>query len=233
MNTMYLHVPIKWALLISILFIANFAKADILKGDIYPAYVILNDDSRIEGLAVIGSLTECEVGVKFIRNGKKIKYKTKDLKAYGYEKTIFEKGKKPSKRWIHYERFKVETPPKPFAPKEVFIEREVEGEVSIYCYYIEQPANRVEPLKFEYFIKDTSGKVTIVDRKTYVQFAKKLFKDYRGLVKNIGKKHFEYRHLNRMVSDYNYWKENQHDAALYKISPELFTDKLKVVREAK
>ena len=48
---------------------------------------------------------------------------------------------------------------------------------------------------------------------TYV-FLPKVSSDF----KKIGQKDFQYRNLDRMIRDYNYWSVNQHDSDEYRVA---------------
>ena len=196
--------------------ISTFAK----KGDKVPGYVIFEDGTKLEGTVVIGSITDNEVKVVFINEGnnKKTVYRPTDLVGYGFEEIDQNDLGMEVKRWVHYERFKVDYPPKIFASTTVFMEREVEGALSIYCYYIEVRNNPKKPYRYFYYIKDQNENLKKVEREDFPAFAKSVFKDYAALTDRIGKKSFEYRNLDRMVRDYNYWVANQHDSQEYRVA---------------
>ncbi|MEO1514339.1 MAG: hypothetical protein AAFV95_04980 [Bacteroidota bacterium] len=207
-----------WLLFACFLFTAStsFAK----KGDKVPGYIIDNDGERIEGTVQMGSITDNEVKVQFIHQGKsrKTTYKPNQLQGYGMQvEEIDEIGRK-NKRWIHFERQKVDYPPKPFGPTTVFMEKESEGDLTLYCYYIEVRNNPKKPYKYHYYIKDTKGKFNKITRDKFTKDARSIFKDYTALSKRIGSKKFEYRNLDRMVRDYNYWTVAKHDANEYKVA---------------
>jgi len=190
------------------------------KGDKVPGYVILNGGDRIEGKVQIGSITDNETKVIFYQEGsnKKKVYKPKSIEGYGFEeKEIGEIGK-TIKRWVHFDRHKVDYPPKIFASTTVFMEREEQGIVTLYTYYIEVRDNPKKPYKYHYYLLTEDGELEKVDREDYVGTVKKVFKDYSALNTRIGAKDFEYRNLDRMVRDYNYWTVQQHDPDTYKVA---------------
>ena len=121
-------------------------------------------------------------------------------------------------KWVHYDRFKVDYPPKIFASTTVFMEREVEGAISIYCYYIEVRNDPKKPYRYFYYLKNTNGEIEKVERENFATVANKIFKDYSALTSRVGKKSFEYRNLDRMVRDYNYWVTNQHNSDEYRVA---------------
>jgi hypothetical protein len=190
------------------------------KGDKVPGYVILNGGEKVQGKIIIGSITDNEIKCVFYEEGtnKKKTYKPKDIEAYGYEeKEINEIGKVESK-WIHYDRQKVDYPPKMFASTTVFMEREEIGMITLYTYYIEVRDNPKRPYKYMYYLLLDDGDLEKVEREDYAGTVKRIFKDYSALYTRVGKKDFEYRNLDRMVRDYNYWTVQQHDPDTYKVA---------------
>ena len=184
-----------------------------------PGYILKKDGKKEEGSIIPGSVTSNEVKVIFIgRSGKKQTFKPKQLQGYGYQDSETDDLGIEETRWIHYETHKVDYPPKPFGPKIVFMEREVEGTLSLFCYYVEVRDNPKKPYRYFYYMKDASGKMTKVEKKSFNKVAKKNFKDYTAMSDRIGRKDFIYRNLDRMVRDYNYWTENQHDSSEYRVA---------------
>ena len=52
----------------------------------------------------------------------------------------------------------------------------------------------------------------------YRREAKKLFSNYTALSSRVGQKQFQYRNLDRMIRDYNYWTVNRHDKNEYRVA---------------
>lgn len=205
-------------ILLTLLIAANslFAK----KGDKVSGYVILKGGERIEGKVVIGSITDNEVRCVFYEEGtnRKKTFKPKDLEGYGFEEKVINEIGKVETRWIHYDRRKVDYPPKLFASKTVFIEREEVGQITLYTYYIEVPDNPKRPYEYIYYLLLEDGEMEKVEREDYADTVKRVFKDYSALYSRVGKKDFEYRNLDRMVRDFNYWTVQQHDPDTYKVA---------------
>ena len=111
-----------------------------------------------------------------------------------------------------------DVPPKPFASTNVFMEREIEGEVTLYTYYIEVRNDVSKPFKYEYYLKDQSGSMQKITKSDFDKTTRQIFQDYTALSSRIGQKDFGYRQLDRMVRDYNYWMENQHDRSEYRVA---------------
>lgn len=182
-------------------------------------YIITKDGNRVEGEIIPGSVTDNEVKVTFINvAGKKKTYKPKDLLGYGYESEIEDELGLGETEWIHYETAKADYPPKPFSSTNVFMQRETDGSLSLFTYYVEQRSNPKNPYKYIYYLKDENGKLTKVEKSDFNKVAKKLFKDYTAMYNRIGRKDFAYNNLGRMVRDYNYWQANQHDASEYRVA---------------
>lgn len=190
------------------------------KGDQVPGYIVFEDGKRIDGTVTIGSITDNETKVVFAEAGnyKKTTYRPTELFSYGYQEVEKNELGQNVSRWVHYDRFKVDYPPKIFASTTVFMEREVEGAVSVYCYYIEVRNDPKQPYRYFYYLKDQKGEITKVEQDNYSSIAKSVFKDYTALAERVGKKSFEYRNLDRMVRDYNYWISNQHDSNEYRVA---------------
>lgn len=195
---------------------ANYAK----KGDKNPGYIILNNGKKIEGKIISGSITDNEVKVHFIHPGsnKKTTYSPKDIKAYGYQVIEVDDLGLEYEDWKHYERHKVDYPPKPFGKTTVFIEKEEDGAITLYCYYIESRANVKKPYRYVYYVKDDTGKLIKVEREAFSKIAKSIFGNYSALTERLGEKDFDYRNLDRMVRDFNYWVINQHDKDEYRVA---------------
>lgn len=207
-------------LLLLLVFATSLLTAQSQKGEKVPAYVILKDGTKKEGKLKVGSITDNEVKIQFFhkRDNKKKTYKPNDLLGYGYEATEQDDLGFDETRWIHYETMKVDYPAKPFGSTTVFVEREVDGAISLFCYYIEVRNNPKKPYRYYYMIRDTEGKITKVEEKNFKKTVKQSLSDYSALTSRLGKKDFLYRNLDRMVRDYNYWTVNQHDSSEYRVA---------------
>lgn len=189
------------------------------KEDPVEGYVIKKNGERVEGEIIPGSITDNEVKITFInRAGKKKTYKPKDLLGYGYEAELEDDLDLGETEWVHYEVAKADYPPKPFSSKDVFMQRETDGQLSLFTYYVEVRNNPKKPYKYYYYLKDENGNLTKVEKADFKKVAKKLFKDYTAMYNRIGRKDFLYTNLDRMVRDYNYWQANQHDAGEYRVA---------------
>lgn len=182
-------------------------------------YITKKNGKEEEGFIMPGTVTDNEVKIIFIsKSGKKQSFKPKDIQGYGYESSEEDDLGLDEAQWIHYETQKADYPPKPFASKLVFMEREEKGALSLYCYYIEVRDNPKKPFRYIYYMKDDAGKLTKIEKKTFAKVAKSAFKDYTAMANRVGRKDFIYKNLDRMVRDYNYWTENQHDRTEYRVA---------------
>lgn len=191
-----------------------------IKKDRVPGYIITLDGDKIEGEVVPGSVTDNETKVVFYADGKDKKkvYKPIELKGYGFQDQDEDDFGFGEGRWIHFETHKVDYPPKPFGPTTVFMHREEEGALTLFCYYTEVRSDVKNPYKYTYYIKGSNDQVKKVDKEGYRNIARSLFKEYNALSSRIGQKDFQYRNLDRMIRDYNYWSVNQHDSNEYRVA---------------
>ena len=190
------------------------------KGEKVPGYIIQNNGKKVEGLIKVGEITDNEVKVIFYsgRTGQKSVYKPTDLKGYGYEGFDIDELGNEITEWVHYETQKVDYPPKPFGPTTVFMQKEEEGAVTLFVYYIETRNDVRNPYRYHYYLQDENGNLEKIERESFGGVAKNVFKDYTALSGRVGKKDFSYRNLDRMVRDYNYWVVNQHDKTEYRVA---------------
>lgn len=203
-----------------ILLTTFFFNLNQLSGKTFEAYIIQKDGDRVEGKCKVGSITDNEVKLVFYRKGssKKEVYKPKDLLGYGYKSEEIDDFGLEDTEWVHYETLKVDYPTKPFGSTTVFVERESEGTISLYCHYIEVRNNPKQPYRYVYYMKNEKGVVKKVEKETFKSLAKVTFKDYPALAERIGQKDFLYRNLDRMVRDFNYWSVNKHDKNEYRVA---------------
>lgn len=202
---------------IALLFLTSGLLAQ--KGEKVQAYVTLSNGDKLEGQIKVGSITDNEVKVVFYnRSGSKVVYKPTELQGYGYESIDLDELGNEINKWVHYETHKVDYPPKPFGSTTVFMQREEEGALTLFCYYIESRTDVKNPFRYFYYIKDQDGSLTKVEKEDFSLVSKTIFKDYSALTGNVDKKGFVYRNLDRMVRDYNYWSVNQHDATEYRVA---------------
>jgi len=182
-------------------------------------YILNKNGKKIEGKILPGSITGNELKITFIsRSGQKKSYKPKEIQGYGYLAEVDDDLGLGDSEWVHYESATADYPPKPFASKDVFMQRESDGAISLYCYYIEVRNNPKKPFRYVYYLKDKNGKLNKIEKDDFKKVSKTLFKDYTAMSSRIGRKDFLYKNLDRMVRDYNYWVANAHDANEYRVA---------------
>lgn len=190
------------------------------KSNVFPGYVILESGKRLEGIVQLGTFIERELKIKFVDRGKKVTYTPEEIKGYGFEQTQIDDLGLEKKSWIHFERMEALEPPRIFAPKNVFVEREVEGTFDLFCFFIQQRSNIDKPYEYYYLLRSEKGELTKVTEASFSKKIKQHFGAYTALIDRLGKKQFRFDNMTRIVKDYNYWLENQHDPTVYKVSPE-------------
>ena len=190
------------------------------KGDKATAYIVKENGDRQDGQLIIGSITDNEVKITFYHKGssKKNTYKPTDIIGYGYQETELDDAGRRVKRWVHYVSHKVDYPPKPFGPKTVFLQKEAEGELTLYTYYIEVRNNPKQPFRYFYYLEDQDGNLQKLTEDNFATTSRQVFQNYTALNKRIGQKSFQYRNLDRMVRDYNYWTVSKNDENEYRVA---------------
>ncbi len=191
------------------------------KGDKVPGYIVENNGKKVSGYVIVDDWADNQISVKFIKKGtgKKVTYKPTQLKGYGYEETIVDCVGNKEKRSVEYETRKADRPSRIFGPTTVFMHKEVsEGHYKLFCFYVEIRTNVKKPYEYSFFIEDDKGTFTKVDSENFKAISSKLFKDYPALKSRIGEKDFKMKNLDRMIADYNYWKEEKHDPNEYRVA---------------
>ncbi len=205
----------------SFLMISTALQAQTKKGDKVPGYIIDNSGKKTTGYIIYSDWANNQVQVKFIKKGssKKEVYKPSQLKAYSYEEELTDCLGKKEKRWVHYETRKADRPSRIFGPTTVFMHKEVsEGHYSLFCFYVEIRNNVKKPYEYSFFVEDDKGNFTKVTDENFESIAGKLFKDYTAMKSKLGDKDFRMKNMDRLVADYNYWKEHQHNPNEYKVA---------------
>ncbi len=178
---------------------------------VYEGYLIKNNEDRILGKIEMLTPAMNEVKIKFINAHQKKKvFKAKDVKEYGFS---VEKWNKKTRQFeteqITYTRKTVARSPVPFGPKEVLLEREVGGEVSLYHHFIQQNISRKTPfLHIIYIQTEYKGKLIEINKSNYRKILRKIVADHPELLAKIGKKGYGFGYLAKTIAAYNHWKLN-------------------------
>jgi len=182
----------------------------------YPGYLVWNDGIKETVNIQPGSITDNEVKIKYLVQGKVITIKPEDIQAYGYSK----KSSTASSENYHYDRLEMEYPAKPFGSHTAMVLREVAGPISLYSYFVEVRADRKNPIQHRPHVVNEKGKLIELNEENFKKKARLIFGKYTALRTKIGTNKFQLKNLRRMVRDYNFWTAEQHDPAVYKVSPE-------------
>lgn len=174
---------------------------------VYQGYVVLNNGEKIEGKIQMLSPTLNEVKVKFTStSNKKITYKAKDVKEYGFQVTKWNKKTRTHDlNTITYTRQTVERSPIAFGPKTVLIERQITGNVNMYNHFVEQNANAKQPFVHVIYVQKEAGDLLSVTKRNYKVVLKEITNSYPELSAKIGSRGYGFKHISQIISTYNNW----------------------------
>ncbi|NJN76920.1 MAG: hypothetical protein HC803_00165 [Saprospiraceae bacterium] len=189
-----------FTLLFAIFAVTVFANSN---AKVYEGSVILENGQTLEGKIEMLSPTLNEVKVKFIdNNGRSTTYKAKEVAGYNF---IFPKYNAKTKSYdnqvIEYVKREVSTAPIPFGPREVLVERQVKGSISLYNFYVETRASSVA-FTHNYFV-EKDGQMIALDKSNYKEILKDLVADYPELKTKIGRKGYNYSSIAELIEEYN------------------------------
>lgn len=180
-------------------------------GKYVQGFVIDNENDTIHGLIKIENYELSEVRVKFKqrKRSKKSKYKRKktfkpdDLKGYSFKHSENNNSNQIVDRWVHYDRKRVDEPPRPFASRTVFLERKEEGTINLYLYFVR--SNQGVKLK-RYFILEhrNSGRTEKVTQKNFDEVVSDFVNACSHLINQVGRADFTYYNLDRIIYTYNH-----------------------------
>lgn len=170
---------------------------------IYNGYVVTINDEKIHGQIQMLSPTLNEVKVKFIhRNGKKQTFKSTELKSYSFQVELYDRATKSRKmQWITYVRRVVEKAPVPFGSKEVLLEQKEKGKINLFNHFIETRGGATAMIHTYQVEKDKQ--IVTVTRENFKKVIKKMTKDYETLSAKVGKKGYGYKHIGKIIAEYN------------------------------
>ncbi len=192
------------------------------------AYVNLLNGDKLEGYVEVINDIENEAKIRFYNSkegkAKAKTYKSKSVKSYGFEASHEDEVGNIYKYWRHYKQMTMERPPRVMATSETLVEKVAEGHIVLYKFKFDTPSDTEYPESTMYIVKREGKKEKRITRDNFKMETKKLFADYTALVTQLGKKQFKFDNMKRMVDDYNYWMENNHDATVYMMNPKIFMD---------
>ena len=179
---------------------------------VYQGYVVLNDDTKVEGSITMLSPSLNEVKVKFTsKDGKKVIYKAKDVKEYGFKVEQWNKTTRSHDvNTIVYVRQDVERSPIAFGPTNVLIERQLTGTINMYNHFIEQNSNAKQP-----FAHVVYEELTAITKSNYKVVLKEMTGEYPELSARIGTKGYGYKYVIKIINTFNNWMmENGEEVVL-------------------
>jgi hypothetical protein len=182
--------------------------SSVIAGKSYSGYVILNDDARIEGIIEMLSPTLNEVKVKMITTeGQKTSYKAKDVKEYGFKvEKMNEASQQHESEIIIYKRKTVVRNTIAFGAKEVLIQRELHGAISLYNHFYERNSNIDGNIGHSFYVEQEGNKELIwLTKKNYKETLKSMTENYPELNAVIGTRNFGYKHIRKIINTYNDW----------------------------
>jgi hypothetical protein len=190
------------------LIILCFIASSVSASKTYHGYVVLNNDSKIEGTIQMLSPTLNEVKVKFVStDGKKQLYKAKEVKEYGFKVEKWNnKTRKHDTNIIIYSRQKVLRSPIAFGPTQVLLERQITGHINLYNHFVEANTNVDAPLEHVVYLqKMMTNDLVSVNKDNYKTVLKGMMAEYPELSARIGAKGFKFRAIEKTISSFNEW----------------------------
>ena len=97
------------------------------------------------------------------------------------------------------------------------MQKEVEGSIELFSYYVETKNDPTRPYQYFYYIK-IEDKVTKVSNETFERTSKSIFKNYTALFSKLENGELTYRNLDQLIRDYNFWLVNKHDKNEYRMA---------------
>lgn len=180
-------------------------------GKVYQGYVITTDKEFIKGKIEMLSPALNEVKVKMeTESGERKVFKAKDVQEYGFEVPRWDhETRQHVNTTIVYVKRTVERSPIAFGPREVLLERQVNGAVSMYNHFIEQNANVDEPLIHIIYVEREPGTLIEINRDNFATVLRSLLSDHADLAANIGTRGYGFKHIPEILAAYNDWTATQ------------------------
>lgn len=169
----------------------------------YEGSVVLENGQTLNGKIEMLSPTLNEVKVKFIDDsGNATIYKAKEVAAYSF---AFPKYNAQTKSYdeeiVEYVKKEMTVAPIPFGPKEVLVERQVKGSISLYNFYIETRAS-TEAFTHNYFV-EKDGQMIELNTNNYKRILQDMVANYPELKAKVGQKGYSYKYVAKVIEEYN------------------------------
>ena len=173
-------------------------------------YVITKAGDKISGTLLLRrDKTYDEVKIKFIDFNKvKKTYKATDIKEFAFRDIQADDAGNRVWKWNYYVSKTAENSPIPFGPKEVFMEKVVEGNVNLYQYWIQANRNIENPYKREFYLERGDEWIQLTEE-SYIELAGTFFSDNEELAIKMGQVNHRFRHMERVTKSYNSWINRQ------------------------
>lgn len=187
---------------------ASFANDGMHKS--YEGYVITTKGDTLNGAIQMLSPTLNEVKVKLTNEtGKTTIFKAKELNAYTFYFPKYDKQlKKRVNEPVTYVRKTATRAAVPFGSKDILMERFVTGTVNVYNFYYEIRTNRTTPYDHVFYI-ERGEKMTQISRDNFKSVVRSMVKDYPELQAKVGKRGYGYRHLPKIMKEYNNYNSSK------------------------
>lgn len=199
------------------LLIALFTISATASSKIYQGYVILNDDTKIEGSITMLSPALNEVRVKFTsKDGQKKVYKSKDVKEYSFQVTKWnDKTRTHDVNDIIYTRQTVQRPAIAFGSTEVLLERQITGSINMYNHFIEQNTNPNQPFAHIIYVEKDAGTLIPINKSNYKMILKEMTREYPELSARVGTRGYGHKYTLKIINTFNHWMlENGEEVVL-------------------
>lgn len=173
-------------------------------------YIITKTGEKQNGFLLLRrDKTYDEVKIKFIDfENNKITYKATDIKEFAFRDIQSDEAGNRVWKWNYYVSKKAEISPIPFGPKEVFMEKVVDGNVNLYQYWIQANKNIENPYKREFYLERGDEWVRLTEE-NYVELASAFFSDNEEISIKMGQVNHRFRHMEKVTQAYNDWLKRQ------------------------
>ena len=173
-------------------------------------YIITKTGEKQNGFLLLRrDKTYDEVKIKFIdHHNNKETYKAEDIREFAFRDIQSDEAGNRVWKWNYYVSKKAETSPIPFGPKEVFMEKIVDGNVNLYQYWIQANKNIENPYKREFYLERGDEWVRLTEE-NYIELAGNFFSNNEELSIKMGQVNHRFRHMGKVTKAYNSWVDRQ------------------------
>lgn len=194
--------------------IDELTQAEKEKQQIYPGFVVTaNHNDTVFGEIQFFNPTYNEMTLVFYKDGQRFEYKPSDgdISEYSFQyKKYNKRTKSVEPHWFVYVRKLVPKSPIKGGAKEVFVEREVSGDIILYNYYTLKTSKiNSRRYKHNYFIEKpgTDGfTLKTINRDNYREMVREyLVQGNDEIDLNLGTVGFGYKYLSDLVNIQNAW----------------------------